>query len=306
MIRSGRKGQRSQTEIFPAGNPAYRTTFHELRSGLRVRVVETGDPGSAPVLFVPGWGCSVYTFRHNMPAFAAAGFRVLAVDLKGHGLSDKPIDADDYTIDSLVSHLGDILDVLQLNRPSLVGHSMGASLVYHFASRFPQRIRALGLLSPVGLCGVPPMALYRALTPRFILPLVRRFRPRLPVKIALWRVYGRRGTFTEEDVGQYWAPIRLPNGTVALRELLHSYDWHASRARRLAPIAAAAIAVWGSRDHLMPKGEIELLRRLIPGIELHEIEGAGHVVPEETPDEVNPLLISFFRRQPAAGYIANA
>lgn len=304
MIRSRRKGRISASEIFPAGNPEYRASLPRLRSGLSIRAVETGDPAAPPVLLVPGWGCSVYSYRHTMPALAAAGFRAIAVDLKGHGLSDKPLDAAEYTIDSLVDHLRDILDALELERPPLVGHSMGGSLLYHFAARYPDRVGPLGLLSPVGLSGVPPMRIYQGLTPRFLLPILRHFRFRLPVRIALGRVYGKRGTFTEEDVDQYWAPILLPDSTPALRELLHSYDWHASQRLRLEPVRVPAIGIWGSLDHLMPRGGMDIYRELIPGIELHEIIGAGHVVPEETPEEVNATLIAFFRRHLGPGYIA--
>ena len=236
-----------------------------------------------------------------MPALAEAGYRAIAVDLKGHGLSDKPRAAAEYTIDSLVDHLREVLDALKLDRPPLVGHSMGGSLLYHFASRYPDRAGPLVLLSPVGLSGVPPMRLYRRLTPRFLVALARLFIPRLPVKIALRRVYGERGTFTEDDVDQYWAPIRLADSPNALRALLHSYDWHASERLHLEPIRVPAIGIWGSLDRLMPGGGMELYRRLIPGIELHEIVGAGHAVPEETPEEVNATLIAFLRRHPTPG-----
>ena len=279
--------------MFPAGRPEYRASFHKLRSGLTIRAVESGNPAGTPIILVPGWGCSVYSYRFTMPALAAAGFRVLGVDLKGHGLSDKPTAREEYVIDALVEHLLEILDALGLERPHLIGHSMGGSLLCHFAARHPGRARSLGLLSPVGLRGVRVVRLYRALTPRVITPLIRTFRPRLPVKIGLSRVYGDRGTYTEEDVDQYWAPIRLPNATVALRELLHSYDWHALKHRRLEPIAVPAIAIWGSKDHLMPDDEIPSYQTLLPGIEVHEITEAGHVVPEEVPSEVNGFLIRF-------------
>ncbi|HEU4747621.1 MAG TPA: alpha/beta hydrolase [Gemmatimonadaceae bacterium] len=295
MISFGRRGRISTSEIFPAGHPEYRSSFLRLRSGLTIRAVESGDPRGSPVLIVPGWGCSVYAFRHMMPDLVNAGYRVIAVDLKGHGLSDKPTDPAEYTIDSLVDHLRDILDALSLERPYLVGHSMGGSLLYHFAARYRDRVRALAMFSPVGLRGVRMVRLYRALTPRFLLPLLRVFLPRFPVRVALSRVYGKRGTYTEEDVDQYWAPIRLPNAPVAMRELLHSYDWHASKRRRLEPVTVPAIAFWGSLDHLLPKDEMPLYQQLIPGIVIREVRGAGHVVPEETPSEVNPELIAFFK-----------
>jgi len=283
-----------QKSIFPEGLSEYRASYLKLRSGLTIRAVESGNPAGTPILLVPGWGCSVYAYRFTMPALAAAGFRVIGVDLKGHGLSDKPTAHEEYVIDSLVQHLVEILDALGLERPHLIGHSMGGSLLCHFAAAHPARALSLGLLSPVGLRGVRMVRLYRALTPWIITPLIRAFQPRLPVKIALSRVYGDRGTYTEEDVDQYWAPIRLPNATVALRELLHSYDWHALKHRRLDPVSVPAIAIWGSEDHLMPDDEIPSYSTIFPRIELHEIVGAGHVAPEEIPSEVNERLLRFF------------
>src|SRR5882762_10583806 len=185
MIKSHRRENLSPDEMFPAGDPAYRVSFPRLRSGLKVRALERGDPESPAVVLVHGWGCSVYVFRRNMPALADAGFRVIAVDLKGHGLSDKPIAPDEYTIDSLVEHLRDILDALQLERPALAGHSLGGSLIYHFAARYRDRARCLGLLSPVGLSGVPLMWLYRFLTPAALMPILRQVKPRVVVKRAL-------------------------------------------------------------------------------------------------------------------------
>ena len=92
-------------EMFPAGDSAYRVKFPRLRSGIKVRAVERGDPEAPPVLMIHGWGCSAYIYRFNMPAVAGAGFRAIAIDLKGHGLSDKPQGKSEYTIDSLIDHL---------------------------------------------------------------------------------------------------------------------------------------------------------------------------------------------------------
>lgn len=293
MIRFVRREWLAPGKMFPVGDPAYRVSYPRLRSGIRVRVVERGDPAAPPVLFVPGWGCPLYVYRRNLPAVADAGYRAIAVDLKGHGLSFKPLGSDQYSIESLVDHIEEILDALELERPALVGHSMGATLLYHFVSTHRERTRALVLLSPVGMSGVPLMWLYRSLTPSFLRPLLRRVRPRLVVKVALRRVYGQRGSFTEEDVDQYWAPAQFPDCSLALRDLLHAYDWSAARTRKLPTVHLPALGMWGSRDHLQPRDGLDLYKRLIPGIVLRKIEGAGHIIPEETPDEVNTALIAF-------------
>ena len=166
MIRFRRRDNLSPGEMFPAGDPAYRVSFPLLRSGIKVRVVERGEPTSPPVLLVHGWGCSAFVFRRNMSALADAGFRAIAVDLKGHGLSDKPAASHEYTIESLVEHLLEILDAIGLERPALAGHSLGGTLIYHFATKYPHRARCLGLVSPVGLSGVSLMWLLQQIEPR--------------------------------------------------------------------------------------------------------------------------------------------
>lgn len=296
MIGFGRRDALGPGEMFPAGEPSYRVSFPRLRSGIRIRAVERGDPDSPPVLLVHGWGCSVYVFRFNMPALADAGYRVIAIDLKGHGLSDKPQRAEDYTIDALVEHLREVLDALGLDRPVLAGHSLGGTLIYHFACRYPERVRGLGLISPTGLTGVPRMRAYHFLTPAFLIPLYRRLRSRAVVKAALRRVYGKRGHYSTRDVEEYFAPTQFPEYGPAIRHALHSYDWKASKNRALATVNVPALGIWGSLDHMMPKRGMEIYRRLLPQIVLDEVPDAGHVITEETPDEVNAALLGLLQR----------
>ena len=296
MIGFGRRDTLGPGEMFPAGNPAYRVSFPRLQSGIRIRAVERGNPDSPPVVLVHGWGCSAYVFRFNMPTLADSGFRVIAIDLKGHGLSDKPQDPEEYTIDALVEHLREVLDALGLERPALAGHSLGGSLIYHFAGKYPEHVRCLGLISPTGLSGVPRMRAYHFLTPALLVPLFRRLRSRAIVRAALRRVYGKRGDFTARDVEEYFAPSQFPDYGPAIRHALHSYDWNAAEHRRLRTVDLPAVGVWGSLDHMMPKNGMEIYRRLVPQIVLCEIRDAGHVVAEETPAEVNEALLSLLQR----------
>ena len=295
MIRLSRRDNLSPGEMFPAGDPAYRVSFARLRSGIKIRVVERGEPTSPPLLLVPGYGCSVFVFRRNMPALADAGFRAIAVDLKGHGLSDKPVAPDEYTVESLVEHLREILDALELERPALAGHSLGGSLIYHFAAKYRHRARCLGLLSPVGLSGVRLMWLYRALTPRLLTPLLQQIKPRLIVKLALMRVYGKRGHSTERDVEEFLAPSQFPEFSLAMRQLLHHYDWNAAKHRPLATVDIDAVGLWGSLDHLMPEDGMGIYARVIPRIVLSAIPDAGHLITAETPQEVNEALLELLR-----------
>jgi len=286
----------SPGEMFPAGDPAYRVSYPRLASGIRIRVVERGDPDAPPVVLVHGWGCSAYVFRQNMPALADGGFRAIAFDLKGHGLSDKPQTADEYTVDAMVEHLREVLDALGLECPALIGHSLGGSLIFHFAGKYPERVRALGLISPAGLTGIPRMRIYRFLTPAVLTPFFRRFRSRTLVKAALTRVYGKRGHFTTRDVEEYVAPSQFPEFGPAVRHLLHSYDWRAAENRVLPIVHLPAAGVWVSRDHMMPADAMAIYSRLLPQIVLRAVPDAGHVVAEETPREVNEVLLALLRQ----------
>ncbi|HEV7387780.1 MAG TPA: alpha/beta hydrolase [Gemmatimonadaceae bacterium] len=297
MIRFGRRSILGPGEMWPAGDPAYRVSFPRLASGIRIRVVERGNPLAPPIVLVHGWGCTAYVFRYNMPALADAGYRVVALDLKGHGLSDKPAGSGDYTIDALVDHLREALDALGLERPVVVaGHSLGGTLAYHFAARHRERVGGLGLLSPAGLTGVPLMGLYRFLTPTALNPVFKRARSRTVVKIALRRVYGKRGHFSQRDVEEYVAPSQFADYAPAIRQLLHSYDWKAAAHGQLSVVNVPAIGMWGTRDHMMPDNGMDIYKGLVPRIELSSVPDAGHIITEETPNEVNEMLLELLHR----------
>ena len=79
MMRSHRRENLSPGEMFPAGDPAYRVSFPRLRSGLKVRVVERGDPESAPVVLVHGLGATMgQNWGYMAPLLAANVERLLA------------------------------------------------------------------------------------------------------------------------------------------------------------------------------------------------------------------------------------
>ena len=293
MSVSSRRGRLSPGEMFPAGQTDYRVSRIRLASGITIRAVERGDPAALPVLLLPGWGSSVFLWRGNMPALAAAGFRAIAVDLKGSGLSDKPLGEAEYTADALLAHVAEILSALALDRPVIVGHSLGATLAFRFARQHPARVRAIVLVSPVGHAGVPLLWLYRLLTPRMVRRLLPLLDARRVTRLALRRAYGKRRAFTEKEVDEYSAPSQFPEFAICQRDLLHGFDWIESVR---GPVDVPVLLIHGTRDHLVASGAVVEYRRALPHIEVREIPEAGHVVPEEAPDEFNAALIGFLRR----------
>lgn len=280
-------------EMFPAGDPEYRVRFVLLRSGIRVRVIERGEPTGHPVLFVPGWGSTVYIWRRNLPAIAKAGFRAIAVDLKGSGLSDKPLGESEYTSDALESHLGDIINALELEKPVVVGHSQSASVAFRYAKRYPTKLSGIALISPVGHNGVKLLWLYKLLTPRFIRRALPSLCTRTAIRITLWRVYGKLRNFSHRDVDEFHAPCQFPEFSIAQRDSLHAFDW---RRPVTGTLNMPALVMHGSDDHLVRGQSITDFERAIPGAEAVEIPGGGHIIPEEADRQVNEALVRFLRR----------
>ena len=272
--------------MFPAGDPRIRVRMLRLPSGVSIRAVECGDEAAPPILLYPGWACSVYTFRFVLPALAEMGYRVIAVDPKGHGMSDKPLGRGQYTGEAIAADAVDIFDALALDNPVIGGHSLGAVLAMHVAAQRGASIRALLLYSPVGYRGVPGLTMYRLLSPGFMRWLFPYVAWRWIADITLRIGYGEIGKPLARDVDEYWAPTQFPEFTLAIRDLLHQFDFGRGNPFRLDTIAHPSLVLYGTRDRLMDPGVTAKDAAGIADAVVREIPGAGHVICEETPDVV--------------------
>ncbi len=274
--------------MFPAGRPDLRTRYITLRSGLRVRAVECGDDTNPTILLVHGWGCSAYVFRENFIPFAKAGYYAVAVELKGHGLSDKPTQPAEYRLDSMRVHLEEIIDALG-GRVIVCGLSMGAALGAHVAAASPERVRALVMVSPVGFSGVRGLTAIRIGTPSFLTPALPRISGRWTIKFLLDVVNGRLRKITPEDVDEYYAPMQFPEFVIATRHLLHEFTWKAP----FNPLSVPSLIVSGGRDRFVSQKSVERYCHAMPSIRHLVIRDAGHVIYDEAAPVVNDAILEF-------------
>lgn len=112
---------------------------------IRLHVAEIGE-GPAVVL-CHGWPETWYSWRHQLPALAGAGFRVLAPDMRGYGKSDRPEPVEAYTQLHIVGDMVGLLDALGLEQAVIIGHDWGAPAAWHSALMRPDRFRAVAGLS---------------------------------------------------------------------------------------------------------------------------------------------------------------
>jgi len=132
-------------------------------NGIRMRIAEDG---SGPlVVLLHGFPESWYSWRHQIPALAAAGYHVVAPDERGYGGTDAPAAIEDYDIFHLTGDIVGLLDALGEKQAVVVGHDWGALVAWHCALLHPDRFRAVAALSVpyVGRSPVPPLDVFRML-----------------------------------------------------------------------------------------------------------------------------------------------
>jgi pimeloyl-ACP methyl ester carboxylesterase len=118
-----------------------------------MRVVEEGS--GAPVILLHGFPEGAYSWRHQLPALARAGFRAIAPDQRGYAGTDAPHAIDAYDGVELAADVVALMDALGVERAPVVGHDWGAAVAWHTALLHPERVSAVAALSvPFG--GRPP------------------------------------------------------------------------------------------------------------------------------------------------------
>ena len=114
-------------------------------NGIRIHCAEQGD--GPVVLFVHGFPESWYSWRHQLPAMAEAGYRAVAIDVRGYGRSSKPVAVDAYRMVNLVGDNLGVLDALGVDRAAIIGHDWGSPIAANSALLRPDRFASLALLS---------------------------------------------------------------------------------------------------------------------------------------------------------------
>lgn len=285
--------------MFPAGDSRFSTTYLTLplRTGtVVVRAIECGDPASEHVVFcVHGWACSVYSYRRLMPLLAELGMRAVAIDLPGHGLSEKPGDTRLYALDAQTECVLAAMDALGIPRAVLVGHSMGGPICARAAVLAPDRVIALALLAPVGFGTEWDVRILRTITPRAIASVLPHMVHRWMVALVLDAVYGSLYRPTARDIDEYWSPSQLDGFVRAMWDLLHCFEWSAGTDRGFGSIAVPTVILDGRRDNLVVRRWVRRYVEVLPNATFTVIDDCGHVVPEEAPELVAGAIGALIR-----------
>ncbi len=246
------------------------------------------------VLLIHGWVSSLRMWTRTARRLAEAGYRATAVDLLGFGDSDKP-STGWYTLDNYTSHLVALCQRLGLERPVIVGHSMGGTLALSLAAQM--EVQAVVACAPVvnGKLGGSMHRLLTASTTRQMWHWMQTqpFFPRIgamnmPAAPGLMRNPVRRRN--QEDLRR--ATVNATFGS--LKTVVDQ-----SLEDRLRHVSAPTLILIGGRDFTVPPVQGKLAARLMPNVQLVEWPTAGHSMIDDRPDEFDRLLIEFVRRSPS-------
>jgi pimeloyl-ACP methyl ester carboxylesterase len=247
------------------------------RDGVSLYYEEAGA-GKPPIVLVHGWTCDHTYFAPQFEHFAR-DHRVVAVDLRGHGQSDKP--EQDYTMAAFADDVAWLCGELGLTKPVIIGHSMGGVIALEIAARFPELASAVVLVdAPV----VPPAALVDG-----VRPLMEALRS--PQFREAQRQFVADALFLPGDDPQRKAQIvdamsQAPQHVMA-SAFENIFAWDGEAAARGCTVPVLNICAAG------PLTDLNRFRELCPQLVNGQTVGAGHFHQLEVPEQVNAMIDRF-------------
>ncbi|MFL6238933.1 MAG: alpha/beta fold hydrolase [Actinomycetes bacterium] len=266
--------------------------------GHPVSYEEDGPSDRPVVVLLHGIAGSSHTWDPVVPLLVPE-VRVIAPDLLGHGASAKP--RGDYSLGAFASGVRDLLDLIDVEHVTVVGHSLGGGVAMQFAYQFPERCQRLVLVSSGGL-GREVTPLLRAATlpgAEFVVPWLGRLARRIPIEPILppgaAEVSRGFASLAETDAGR--AFVHTARSVIDLTgQRIDASD------RLYLAETMPTLLVWGDKDRFIPWTHGQRAAELIRGSRLEIFTGAGHFPMHDNPMRFARLIHEFVATAPAATY----
>jgi pimeloyl-ACP methyl ester carboxylesterase len=269
-------------------------------NGFRFDADLAGEPGAPLVLLLHGFPQTRYTWRHQLPALAAAGFRAVAPDQRGYSPGARPSGVESYAVDALLADALAIAGACGAERFHLVGHDWGGQLAWLLAARHPERVRTLTVLSRPH-----PAAFARALaSDRQQSERSKHHRAfQDPNTAALLIADGARRLrrmlrdhgVPDADAEAYVAPLSAHEAIDA------ALNWYRASFRGASglslsetpPVGVPTLFVWGDADLTVGRAAAEATRDFVTGPYRFVVApGAGHFLTDQVADLVTRELLA--------------
>jgi pimeloyl-ACP methyl ester carboxylesterase len=257
------------------------------------------------VVFMHGFPEFWWSWRHQLRAFADAGFWAVAPDMRGYNESDKPAGVRSYEVETLADDIQGLVHALGRKSAIIVGHDWGAVVAWEVAQRHPELVERLAILN------VPhPLQMLRGLRrPKQLKKSWYMFFFQLPAGIPeravaandwgfLRKTFAVDG-FPKEEIDLYVKAMSVPGAITAAMSYYRAAIRRAftGRPQRTKRIDCPVLVIWGDRDRYLGKEMAEPPARFVPNARVEHIADATHWVQNAAPERVNELLLAFARHE---------
>lgn len=289
----------------PAGEIEFRS-FHI--NGIRLHAACAGPEDGPLVVLLHGFPESWFSWRHQIPALAAQGFRVIAPDQRGYNLSFRPSRVRDYRLEELALDVVGLINAQGRESAYLVGHDWGAGIVWQLADRHPRVVEKAVILN------VPHGAAYKRMLLRSPGQLLRSWYilmfqiPWLPERLlAFWKFAGLRrvmrktslpGTFETQDMHLYLEAWKRPGAITGMLNWYRAFLRHPPPITGERRVRVPVLILWGEDDAFLGRELAEPSVDMCEEGRLEIVPGATHWLQHERPELVNRLILDFLREDP--------
>jgi pyruvate dehydrogenase E2 component (dihydrolipoamide acetyltransferase) len=249
----------------------------DLPDGRTIRYLTVGD-GGLPAVFIHGFGGDLTSWQFNQPIIAQDR-TTYALDLPGHGGSSKEL--KDGSLSELVSGIVEALNLLQLEKFHLVGHSLGGAVAASIAIAMPDRVATLSLIAPAGLGS--------EIDTSYLKDFITAQRTR-DLQRCLGRLFHDPAAVSRQmadDMAQYKRLDGVPQALQRIADNCLSLKTEDDHLRQISTLPMSVIVVWGKDDAILSS---EALVKLPESMTRHELDEVGHMPQMEAAPRVNDLL----------------
>jgi pimeloyl-ACP methyl ester carboxylesterase len=274
-------------------------------NGLDFHVHICGE-GDRLALCLHGFPEIGYSWRHQMQLLASLGYRVWAPDLRGYGLTDKPVGLENYTLEVLMEDVAGLIDASGSREITLIAHDWGGIIAWQFAALKIRELENLIILNapPPRAQDKPPSIFSRQFWRYsyvffFQIPwlpewLIRRRNYRVIENVFRGPTALAPERFTDEVIAVNQESAARPGALTAMinyyRALLRGGGARRLKELGFPKIETPTLILWGEGDPILPVEMIEDARTWVSDVTIRLIPKAGHWVQQEAPEAVNAHL----------------
>ena len=262
-------------------------------NGIEMNVIIEGQ--GPDLLLVHGFPDSIAVWRHQIPALVAAGYRVIAPDQRGFGLTEAPLETKAYAIENYVADLAALLDALGLKKVLLVGHDWGAAVCWKFCTRHPERVDRYVAVSVGHPTAYAKSPLKQKIKAYYIIFFQIKGLSEWMVTRANWWLWRKRIRY-DPEFERWEAELSRPGRLTAAINIYRA-NLKLMLPQNWPKVKVPVMGVWGEGDVALVEEQMIASEKYVSASWRYERIGdrSGHWLMLSAPDKFNAVLLDYLK-----------